>query len=137
MRAAARAEVLLAHFGECCDVRQVTPADLAAYATRWKAGGIKVDAERTTKPVRTRAVEADLALLKAMVSWAATVRTNGGAGRWLERNPLDGLRVEREADLRRPVTTWERFEKTRAAIATLRAAAEEDRERLRWTKLEL
>ncbi|GAC1657143.1 MAG: hypothetical protein NVS4B3_23450 [Gemmatimonadaceae bacterium] len=45
--------------------------------------------------VRQRTVQADLALLRAMFRWATTVSTPDG-GRWLDRNPLDGLRIAGE-----------------------------------------
>jgi integrase len=108
---------------------------------------------RITKAVRSRAVACDLKPLKAMLRWATTVRTRRGAGRLLEQNPLDGFTLEREKNPRRPVATWERFEKTRAAIAELRddpalrengeeeakaaAQARHAANRLRWIKLDL
>jgi hypothetical protein len=95
-----RALTLLAHFGDDCDVRTLTPNDVAIYAQGRRKGGIKVIDRKgeptTTRAVRSRAVECDVKLLRAMLRWATTVRTQRGARRLLEANPLDGLKLERE-----------------------------------------
>ena len=136
-----RALVLLAHFGDDCDVRSLTPNDVAVFAAQRRAGGIQfVDRrgeETTTRAVRSRAVECDVKLLRAMLRWATTVRVHRGARRLLDANPLDGLKLEREKNPRRPVATWERFEKTRVAIGELRDAEEQGDDRLRWVLLDL
>jgi integrase len=72
-----------------------------------------------------------------MLRWATTVRVQRGARRLLEANPLEGMKLEREKNPRRPVATWERFEQTRAAIAELRAAESEAADRVRWVQLDL
>jgi integrase len=82
-------------------------------------------------------VECDIKLLRAMLRWATTVRVNRGARRLLEVHPLDGMRLEREKNPRRPVATWERFQKTRSAIAELREREEDDADRVRWVQLGL
>src|SRR5512141_250404 len=58
------------------------------------------------KGVRQRSVEADLVVLHQMLSWATTVRTSNG-GSWLGRNPLGGVRREREKNPQRAVASWE------------------------------
>jgi integrase len=131
-----RAKVLLAFFGEDCDVRHLTARDQAAYTTQRMAGGIRYAEDRVTQKVRARSVEADLVLLHAMLAWATTVRVPGG-GRLLEYNPLFGVRRVRELNPKRPVATWERFHKTRVAIQALQVAAESEAECTRWTRLEL
>jgi integrase len=137
----ARAAVLLAHFGEACEVAGLTADDVQAYAVVRRAGGIRVvdehGVERLTKPVRSRTLEWDLKLLKAMVRWAMTVRIDNGARRLLEQNPLDGVKLEREKNPRRPVATLERFEKTRAAIVELRDREKDNADRLRWVLADL
>jgi len=138
---AGRAKVLLAFFGEQCDVRSLGARDQAAYSTRRRAGGIVLlDNEapegKPTRPVRARSVEMDLVLLHAMLSWATTVRLPNGA-RLLESNPLAGVRRLREQNPIRPVASWERFTRTRAAMQQLHAEAGSDVERVRWAKMEL
>jgi integrase len=133
--AAARAKVLLAYFGANRDVRALTADDQAAYAAARRAGGIVIGKDQATRPVRARSAEGDLALLHMMLNWAATVRVHGK--RWLDGNPLAGVRREREENPRRPVATWDRFRATRRAMQKLARRAETDAERVRWIKLEL
>jgi hypothetical protein len=38
----ARANILLSHFGDSCDVRALTPNDVAAYAVRRRTDGIPI-----------------------------------------------------------------------------------------------
>lgn len=134
--AKARAKVLLAFFGDDCDVRQLTARDQAAYTTQRLAGGICYAEGIKTQKVRPRSVEADLVLLHAMLAWGTAVRTPGG-GRWLEHNPLAGVRRVRELNPKRPVATWERFQATRAAVQALGTNAESETERNRWIRIEL
>jgi len=131
-----RAKVLMAFFGEDCDVRHLTARDQACYTTQRIAGGIRYAEDRVTQRVRARSVEADLVVLHAMLSWATTVRVPGG-GRLLEHNPLSGVKRVRELNPKRPVATWERYQATRAAMQALRAAAASETEQSRWTRVEL
>jgi integrase len=124
-----RVKVLCAYFGAECDVRELREDDVVAY-TRWRlAGKVQYDVDRKTgKPkltrvVRTRSVEADLKLLYAALKWATSVRVGKGR-RLLDFHPLQGIRRPREKNPKRPITTWERFEKARRAAKELRAEAE-------------
>ncbi|MCC7134733.1 MAG: tyrosine-type recombinase/integrase [Gemmatimonadales bacterium] len=132
-----RAKVLMAFFGADREVRTLTAEDQAAYAAARRAGGIRLSDKEgdVTKPVRARTVDADLFLLQSMLSWASRLRIGGM--RWIESNPLQGVRRPREADPRRPVATWERYTATRAAMQKLAAEAKSEVERVRWVKMEL
>jgi integrase len=132
-----RIAVIIAHFGDMYDVRNLSAAEVQLYAAARRRGGIKVDTERVTKAVRARSVAADLRLLKQMLRWATTVRMKAGRERLLDRDPLVGVTIDREKDPNRPLATWDRFEKTREAIHALRDGAETDEARLKWTRLEL
>lgn len=143
---AARAKILLAFFGDQCDVRTLAAKDQAAYATRRRTGGIVLDETRKTRAVGVRTAEMDVVLLHAMLSWATTVRQPNGT-RLLDANPLAGVRREREKNPARPVASWERFQLTRQAMKQLeRAAAKElaenpksvvaEWERIHWVKIE-
>lgn len=134
--AAGKARALLAHFGADCDVRDLTADDQTAYVTARRAGGIRLGPgeEDVTQRVRARVVEADLALLHRMLRWATTVRVDGE--RLLDVNPLMGVRKVREANPRRPVATWERFEATRRAMQQLASEATTDAGRQRWIRAE-
>jgi integrase len=131
-----RARVLLAFFGEKCEVWTLTARDQASYSARRKAGGIHLPSGETTRAVRARSVEMDLVLLHAMLSWATTVRLPNGS-RLLDVNPLAGVRREREQNPVRPIASWERFTHTRKAMRQLGAAAGSELERTRWAKMEL
>jgi integrase len=144
---ASRAKILLAFFGEQCDVRTLTARDQGAYAARRKAGGIVLADGVKTRLVRVRSAEMDLVLLHAMLGWATTVRLPNGA-RLLDANPLSGVRREREQNPARPVASWERFQRTRTAMRKLQQEAAECRaadpdsvtaemDETRWAKMEL
>lgn len=121
--AAMRVRYLLAYFGAERDVRQLTGLDQLQYTETRRRGGIKLESGRVSRPVRARSAEADIYVLHQMLAWACKVPTPSG-GRWLERNPLAGVRREREKNPRREVATWERYEATRLAMQNLRTAAE-------------
>src|SRR5687767_12453801 len=132
----AHATVLLAFFGAECDVTDLTESDQIAFAGKRRAGGIRLSVKKQTRPVRMRTVQGDVDLLHAMLRWACTVRIGRGA-RLLDRNPLDGARRPRRENPRRPVASWQRFERTRAAIVELTDAAKNDAERKKWLRLEM
>jgi integrase len=144
---AARARVLIAYFGSGFEVRQLTALHCHQFAQSRRRGGIKLATADLTSPSRQRTVDADLGLLRRMLAWACTVPIGVNGQRWLDRDPLAGVRREHEKNPRRPVATWERFTGTRIAIQRLTgearqkadeaaqalfSAAEKDRRRLRW-----
>jgi integrase len=130
-----KADVLLSYFGSDCKVRDLVPDDQTAYTIARRAGGIRIDDTHVTRAVRARAVESDLAHLHRMLNWAVTVRAQGV--RLLDANPLAGTKRVHETSPRRPMTTWERFTKTRAAMRDFAvAAADDDLARVRWLKME-
>jgi integrase len=131
-----RVDVLRAFFGDERDVRSLTADDQREYAKARRRGGIVLADGAVTPPVRERSVEADLVALHQMLTWATTVRGTSGQS-WLQRNPLSGVKRDREKNPLRPVATWERFEKTRSAMVALAAEARSDSERERWIKMEL
>lgn len=113
-----RIAILVAAIGAEREVRTLTENDVRQYEARRKAGGIAYGRDRTTGPVRQRSVQADVKLLKQMLTWACT-RTVAGGARWLDQNPIQYVRVRGEHDVKRPVATVERFEATRAAMQAL------------------
>lgn len=131
-----RADVLLGFFGEDQEVSRLTARDQAAYSAQRRKGGICRMSGKLTAAVRERSVEADLTLLHAMLHWATTVRASGNR-RWLDSNPLEGVRRAREKNPKRPVATWERFERTRVAMNKLSNAEDSIPAKRRWLKVEL
>jgi integrase len=139
--------VLIGFFGEDCDVRNLTEQDVRAFAAARSRGGIVYQLPRrrgrtgaetaVTKPARARSAEVEIRILKTILRWATTVRVRRGQ-RLLAANPLAGVRGVRERNPRRPLASWERFEKTRAAIRQLAELDAPDPVRHQeWIRLEL
>jgi integrase len=93
-------------------VRTLSENDVRQYEARRAAGGISYGDGKRTGQVRQRSVQADIKLLKQMLSWACT-RTTAQGTRWLEQNPLQYVRIRGEHDVKRPVASYERYEATR------------------------
>jgi len=130
-----RAQILIAYFGEACEVDRLGPDDIQGYSKSRRAGTIKVG-ERALGPCRDRSVEADLVVLGQMARWATGVRQADGS-RWLTSNPLAGVVRPRERNPRRPIATAERFEATIKALQTLESRAKLGPERGRWVRMQL
>lgn len=135
------AKIILGYFGSDFDLRGLRARDVADYSTKRRAGGIIYDKDEDgqdvkTGPVRQASIHADLSLLRRMLRWAMTQR-HSDRQRWLDFNPLDGMRFERERNPRRPVASVERFEATRKAIQELADEAESDEDRTRWSRLDM
>ncbi len=137
--AVSHAAVLVGFFGADFDVRRLTVNDTTRFATKRRAGGIAYTAadgtEKVTEPVRQRSVHAGLSLLRTLLLWACTVPT-ADQGRWLRRNPLEGVRFEREQSPKRSTATWDQYEATRTAVEKLAAEGGTDAERLKWIRLQ-
>lgn len=130
------AKVLLAYFGDDCDVTTLTENDQRAFVSKRLAGGIRVG-EKDKKAVRTRTAEAETKLLHSMLRWATTVRV-GNNQRLLASNPLAGVKNVREENPLRPIATWERFSKTREAAQQLAAMEKKAPAwRAQWLQLEM
>ena len=119
---AARMQLLELGLGAATPVEQLTLDAIDHYVALRRRGTGWPDG-RTTEAVGARTAAQDLALLRAMIRWACTVREPDGT--WLlSENPLRGMRLPVESSPKRPVATYERFLAVRAAIATLAAEAD-------------
>jgi integrase len=114
----AHVQVLMDYFGKSADVSNFTEADVRAFNAKRLAGGIVLKDGEKSQAVRARTPEIEVRILKTMLRWATTVRVRGGQ-RLLSVNPLAGVRGEREADPKRPVATWQRFQAVRTAMKEL------------------
>jgi integrase len=131
----AAAERLKVVLGETERVDQLTLNDVDRYAAMRRSGVGWPDG-RVRTAVRAAAVRDDLATLRAMILWACRERRPDG--RWLlAENPLRGMKMPREENPRRPVATFDRFEKVRAAAQELAETAPQERGRERWLRFEL
>ena len=127
-----QARCLLRFFGASKQIEDLCPHDVARYtqARRSTKRGLAGDSA-----VRRRTVHADLVCLRTQLNWATTVKVDG---EWLlEENPLRGVKFPREPNPRRPVATFDRFEKVQEAIQQLMAEAPSVRECDKWIRLEL
>ncbi len=138
------AKLLMAVLGEGRDVRTLSARDISQYAERRKHGAIRYQISgrgtpilKTTLPVRQTAVHRDLTTLRTMLRWARTVVASDGQRRWLEMDPLEGLRFEKERSPKRPLASHERYETTLKGLRELAANEPDERGRLRWIRLEL
>lgn len=138
---AVHVQVLLGFFGEDCDVRHMTGADVQAFTAARLRGGIAYTVQRNgisstavTEPVRARSPEVELRILRTMLRWATTVRVRGGQ-RLLASDPLAGVRSVKEKNPKRPVATWERYQATRAAMQQL--AISDAAKYQHWLRMEL
>jgi integrase len=126
-----QAKALISFFGASKRLEDLCPNDIARYTQARRSR----TAHRRGR-VRRRTVHADLVFLRTILIWATTVKLPDGE--WLlPENPLRGVRLQREQNPRRPVATYDRFERVRLAIRQLAAAATSAGEGERWTRLEL
>jgi integrase len=129
------ASVLIGYFGAEKDVRELSINDQAGFIRARSEGGIRYGIGKETRPVRMRAIHADLSLLKRMLKWATQVKI-GPKDRLLEFNPLAEVRSPREKNPNRNVATWERFIATREAIKERVDAAKSEADRHKWILLD-
>lgn len=97
------------------DAAHVTLDDVERACERRRTGAVNARGEPVAvserRPVRARAIGADLEALRAALRWAVVKR------RMLRENPLAGLEIAEEVNPRRPVATADRYEATRATAA--------------------
>jgi integrase len=125
MAARSQIAILRAVIGDARDVATISRDDVKVYAARRMAGGIQYGPCKVTRPVRQRAVQADIKLLKQMLYWACTKTMADGAP-WLAHTPLRHVRVTGEQDVRRPVASFDRYEATRMAMRGFEARYAEE-----------
>ena len=98
-------EMFLRFFGRDRDAATLSQRDWDRFIGARRAGRIGISG----KPVSDRTIEYDLALLMAVLNWAARSKDERGRP-MLERNPLKGLRKPREKNPTRVVLTEEEYE---------------------------
>ena len=131
----AEVRLLLAGLGSAKRVDHLTRNDVERYVAMRRMGSGWPDG-RVTNPVRARTSRGEVKFLKTMIHWAMGERMPDGS--WLlENNPLRGVKPPKEESPRRPVTTFDRFLKTRKAVQELAVAAPQDRGKQRWKRFEL
>jgi len=122
-----RLDIVRSAIGDARAVHTLTRHDVQQYEARRKKGGIRYGDEQVTPPVGQRSVQADVKLLKQVLGWGCTVCDIDGTP-LLERHPLERIGVKGEHDPRRPTTSFDRFEKTRAAMQVMQQQYAEEME---------
>ena len=77
----------------------------------------------------------DFVILRTVLRWACQVVLPNGS-HWLERDPTLGIKVDGEQNPLRPIASFKRFEKTRAALQQMAREADDLTVRDRWIKIE-
>jgi integrase len=114
--------LLLKAFGAERRPETLNVRDWQSYIRRRKSGELAPQVRRgkdgkvVLTPVRARAIEQDLNLLRAVFHWVERTRADG-SGYLLERNPLRGLKLPKEESPRRPMFTPEQCVALRTAAA--------------------
>ena len=127
--------LLLAGLGAAKRVDHLTRNDVERYIGMRRTGRGWPDG-RSTNPVRARTIQGEVKLLLVLIHWALSERQPDGS--WLlESDPLRGIKLPREENPNRPVATYDRFLKLRAAAQELAASAPQERGRERWKRFEL
>lgn len=128
----ATARLLIAALGPNKRVDHLTRNDIERFMAMRRSGTGWPDG-RQTAPVRARSIAGDVKVLRTMINWAMNERLPDGT--WLlEADPLRKIKLPREEDPRRPVATYDRFLKLRAAAEELAASAPQARGRERWVR---
>lgn len=97
----AKLEKLIGFLGREREVRSLCSDDFEAYRLERMSGG---------DGVRARTVAADLVSLRTALNWACRQRDASG-NPLLNSSPMRGIKLPREKNPRRPVETFDRYEK--------------------------
>lgn len=106
------ADMFLRFFGRQRAAAGLNLRDWDRFIQERRSGRIRPAGRQTSTGVRNRTIARDLKWLLAVLNWA-TRAGDGNGGVLLERNPLKGLPLPKEASPRRPVITHERYEAMR------------------------
>ena len=115
------AELFLRTFGREREARSLSRREWDHFIAERRTGALRHERVTKARPVGDRVIAYDLQWLLACLSWA-TVASSGRGGTLLDRNPLKGLKLPREANPSRPVLAadeYTRMVKVAASISSL------------------
>jgi len=103
------------------DLSKLTRAEWAHFITARASGAIDprgepVETAKERRPVRARAVAADLEWLRGVINWAMNwneEETDGEVRYLMRENPIRGFPIPDEPNVQRPVATQDRYEAIR------------------------
>lgn len=105
--------LLEAHFGRGFRLEELSQHHVDAYTVGRRSGAVKSPRHRVPGDgVRDGTIRNEIRLLGTVCRWAVGFRVNGR--RLLALNPLVGLTLPRERNVRRPIATEARFQATLA-----------------------
>lgn len=105
--------LLVAHFGRAFVVEELSQHDVDRYVQARQTGRVKSPRHRGPgEGVRAGTIRNELHLLGAMLKWGRGHRVH--RRRLLTLDPLEGLRLPAEKNMRRPIATEDRFRLTLA-----------------------
>jgi integrase len=113
------AAFLLAHLGRDFRLEDLSQSHLDAFAAARRSGALrsKKRAADTPATVRDGTIRQNLNWLASLLRWARGYRVNGKP--LVVGNPLEGLVLPQEKNVRRPVASQDRYERTQAVAATV------------------
>lgn len=102
----------LAHFGREFPLEDLGQSHVDAFAHARRAGQLRAKKRGEGATVRDGTVRQNLNWLAALLRWARGFRLNGR--RLLTTHPLEGVTLPQEKNVRRPVASEERYQRTLA-----------------------
>lgn len=114
-----RADLFMEAWGPDLPVRDLSQGHVDRYAAARRAGTLSPlgdggRGDRTPVRVRDGTIDGDFRWLSSAFNWARRHKVDGR--RLLSENPLHDLRWPKEANVRRPVASHERFLRTRKVV---------------------
>lgn len=114
------AEMFLRAFGADTEARLLSRREWDRFIRDRRSGAIRTANQKKRRGVRNRIIAYDLQWLLAVLNWA-TMASNGAGGVLLERNPLKGLALPREASPARPMLSDEEYQAMRKVAPNVHA----------------
>ncbi|HEX6814199.1 MAG TPA: tyrosine-type recombinase/integrase [Gemmatimonadaceae bacterium] len=110
------AEMFLRAFGAETEARLLSRREWDRFIRDRRSGAIRTAHQAKRRGVRNRVIAYDLQWLTAVLNWATTA-SNGAGGVLLERNPLKGLALPREASPARPMLSDAEYQAMRGVAS--------------------
>lgn len=107
------AEMFQRAFGGDTEARLLSRREWDRFIRDRRSGAIRTAHQQKRRGVRNRVIAYDLQWLNAVLNWATTA-SNGAGGVLLDRNPLKGLALPREASPARPMLSDAEYQTMRA-----------------------
>lgn len=111
------AAFFLAHFGRDFALEDLGQSHVDGFAHARRIGQLRAKKRAEGAAVRDGTVRQNLNWLAALLRWARGFRVHGR--RLLTTNPLEGVTLPHEKNVRRPIASEERYQRTLATVDTV------------------